>query len=323
MDYNIDEINNALLAFTAIEMDCLATVVHYTENDKELIQALKINDPKSHKLFIKNWQLSTTADRQIMSSPSYPKRCDRMKNPLVLRTIAQINGLQPEQRLAKTLHDKMYVIEADGKKYHIPEKRFQVFAEALEEQREYLFRGVDGSVMFFWRAINLPPLHTQIMAKYYDYKYTEVFSVNVNGHLSIYIDGEEFTALNENLQQNQYYFSCRYTECKCIAYLTCDGMNIWLRIENHSADQAHSHNDTPPYTHEAPVDVPKAPEVSRKIVVDSARLQPTRVSDARFKNAPVAVFSKANVLFESATSKTFHILLLFLLEINCLTVSGN
>lgn len=284
-------------------MSCQASVVHFTENDKALVQALKLNDPKSHKLFLKSWQLSTAADREITSSHSYPRRCDRLKNPLVLRTIAQINGLQPEQRLARTEHKKMFVIESNGKKFNIPESRLKVYALSLEEQREYLFRANDDGIIFFWNIINLPPLHEKIMAKYYDYLYTVAFTVNENGHLSIYIDGEEFSAYSESLQQNRYYFSCRFSECKCIAYFTCDGVNIWLRVENHSPDQAHSHNDTPPYKHEAPVDVPEAAPVSRKIIDDSERLQPTRITNAHFENAVIAVFTKVDVLLENATSK--------------------
>lgn len=61
--------------------------------------------------------------------------------------------------------------------------------------------------------------------------------------------------------------------------LTCDGQNIWIRIENHSPNQAHSYNDIPLYVHENLVDVPEAPEASRNVAVDSARLQPTYVSE--------------------------------------------
>lgn len=147
----------------------------------------------------------------------------------------------------------MYKIKVGADSYNIPATELKSYSLSLEEQREWSLRGSDQDVTFYSRKVILPDVHEAILSTFYDQVYNGPMHINSFGVPSIFIDNDEFPLRTFGA----YCFSCIERTYKCRAFFTTDGKRLLIRVENHSEDVSHNHNDTPLYRHAMPIDVPQ------------------------------------------------------------------
>lgn len=164
------------------ELSCGVKCVFYDDKNIDLLKSLDIPNPKSHVFKIRRNHAKSAG---VVSER--PARNEVLKSQNVNETIQIVNELRIGGRARGGA--EVFIIEG----FTIPHQNLKSYALSLEEQLEYTYRGTsEDDLIFFIRRPKLEALHIGIIKKFYDKIYDGPIVVADNGHLSIYVDGEEF-----------------------------------------------------------------------------------------------------------------------------------